>query len=200
MKKWLFIASLIIIIATSIYSVKNYENKLLNKTQTTPYAELSKQQEETSNTSQKGSTVVNPNSQKTSAIDFKLKDLDGNEVSLSQFKGKRVFLNFWATWCGPCIKEMPEIENVFNETKDSDIVILTVNFGESHNTVKTFMDKNNYHFKVLLDSEENVAAKYNIASIPTSYFIDKDGTIVSMQSGPMNKLQMDTRIKDIEKK
>jgi thioredoxin-like negative regulator of GroEL len=53
---------------------------------------------------------------------------------------------------------------------------------------------------VLLDSEENVAAKYNIASIPTSYFIDKDGTIVSMQSGPMNKLQMDTRIKDIEKK
>jgi thiol-disulfide isomerase/thioredoxin len=204
MKKWLLAALLIIIVGASIYSVKNYENKLLDKSNknssTESNSEISANNEKNSNISQNDSVKTSPILQKSSAIDFKLKDLEGKEVSLSQFKGKKVFLNFWATWCPPCKQEMPEIEKVFNETKDSDLVILTVNLGENQNTVKAFMDKNNYHFKVVLDLDEKVATKYNIQSIPTSLFIDKDGNVVSTKNGAMTKAQMDAYIKSIEKK
>ena len=142
---------------------------------------------------------INPNVIKTKAIDFKLKDLDGKELSLSDLKGKKVFLNFWATWCPPCKAEMPEIEKLYEETKDSDLVIVAVEIGEPLSTVKTFIDSNKYSFKVLLDSDQSVASKYNIASIPTSYFIDVNGNIISKNVGAMNIDQMKGYIKTLDK-
>lgn len=141
---------------------------------------------------------VTTNSIKTKAIDFKLKDLNGNELSLSDLKGKKVFLNFWATWCPPCKAEMPEIEKLYQETKDSDLVIVAVEIGEPLDTVKSFIDSNKYNFKVLLDPDQTVATKYNITSIPTSYFIDTDGNIASKHVGGMNIDQMKAYIKTLD--
>jgi thiol-disulfide isomerase/thioredoxin len=204
MKKWMFTIVLILILGASIYSVKQYEKNTINKMQSnnniTNIPQATKTSEPSTETAKDSPILINPNSMKVSALDFKLKDLNGKEVSLSQLKGKRVFLNFWATWCPPCKAEMPEIEALYNETKDSDLVILAVNIGESQNTVKSFMDKNKYNFSVLLDTDNSIAAKYNIQSIPTSFFIDKDGVIVSRHIGSMNKTQMETYIKNIDKK
>lgn len=142
---------------------------------------------------------ANPSAIKTKAIDFKLKDLNGQELSLSDLKGKKVFLNFWATWCPPCKAEMPEIEKLYQETKDSDLVIVAVEIGEPLETVKSFIDSNKYSFKVLIDPDQSVASKYNITSIPTSYFIDTDGNIVSKHVGGMNLDQMKLYIKTLDK-
>ncbi|MFW2488075.1 TlpA family protein disulfide reductase [Clostridium chromiireducens] len=142
---------------------------------------------------------ASPNNIKTKAIDFKLKDLSGNELSLSDLKGKKVFLNFWATWCPPCKAEMPEIEKLYQETKDSDLVIIAVEIGEPLDTVKPFIENNKYNFKVLLDPDQSVATKYSISSIPTSYFIDEEGNIVSKHVGGMNIDQMKAYIKTLDK-
>ncbi|MCJ7691638.1 MAG: TlpA family protein disulfide reductase, partial [Clostridiaceae bacterium] len=134
---------------------------------------------------------------KTPALDFKLKDLNGKEVSLSDFKGKKVFLNFWASWCPPCKAEMPDIEEVYNETKDSDLVIIAINVGESRDTAKSFIEENNFNFKVLLDSDENISNQYKLLGYPTSYFIDTEGNIVSMKSGYMTLEEMKAHINEL---
>lgn len=133
------------------------------------------------------------------AQDFTLKDLNGNEVSLSDFQGKKVFLNFWATWCPPCIAEMPEIEKLYQETKDSDLVILSVETGDSLDTVSAFIEEKGYTFEVLLDGEQSVAIDYGISAIPTSYFIDEEGTIVSKVVGGMDLDEMKNNIEKLDK-
>lgn len=139
-------------------------------------------------------TPPKQNSNAQTAPDFTLLDLNGNKVSLSDFRGKNVFLNFWATWCPPCKAEMPDIEKVYQKYKNDDLIVLTVNLGEDSSTVKKFIDKSNYHFMVLLDSKQAVAEQYNIASIPTSYFIDPEGKIAARRIGSMTEKQMEEYI------
>ena len=186
MKKSLIILIAAILIGVSIITVNTYNTS----------SSRNKASQEDASTKPIG---INPNVIKTKAIDFKLKTLDGKEFSLSDLKGKKVFLNFWATWCPPCKAEMPEIEKLYQETKDSDLVIVAVEIGEPLSTVKSFIDSNNYSFKVLLDSNQSVASKYNIASIPTSYFIDVQGNIISKNEGGMNINQMKASIKTLNK-
>ena len=186
MKKLLIAFIAAILIGVSIFTVNTYNaSNVKNKVA-----------QENTNTKPIG---INPNMIKTKAMDFKLKDLEGKEVALSDLKGKKVFLNFWATWCPPCKAEMPEIEKLYDETKNSDLVIVSVEIGEPLDTVKSFIDKNKYNFKVLLDSDQSVASKYGIASIPTSYFIDIDGNIVSKKLGAMNIDEMKAYIKTLDK-
>lgn len=120
------------------------------------------------------------------SVDFSLTDLNGNNISLSDFRGKRVLLNFWATWCGPCKAEMPDLQKLYQEFLDKDVVVLTVNLGENKNTVKKFIEKNNYEFIVLLDSKNEVGNLYKIQYIPTSYFINEDGDIVNIKTGALS--------------
>lgn len=121
---------------------------------------------------------------------IKLKDLNGKTVSLDDFKGKKVFLNFWATWCPPCKSEMPDIQKLYEENKNANFIIITVNTGDEKEKVIDFMKSNNYTFNVLLDINNELASKYNIFSIPTSFFIDKDGTIIHKINGPLTKDEM----------
>ncbi|WP_298844212.1 TlpA family protein disulfide reductase [Clostridium sp.] len=196
MKRYLIVLIIAILVGGSIYTLNNYN------------ASNSKSNSTVGSTN-KGSTTQNntsiqpietsPNATKTKAIDFKLKDLNGKELSLSDLKGKRVFLNFWATWCPPCKAEMPEIEKLYQETKNSNLVIVAVEIGEPLSTVKPFIDSNKYNFKVLIDPDQRVAAQYNITSIPTSYFIDVDGNIISKNIGGMNIDQMKAYIKTLDK-
>jgi len=195
MKKYLIVLILAIVVGGSIYTLNNYN--------TSNSKSNSSAGSTNSNTTQNNTSIqpieTNPNATKTKAIDFKLKDLNGKELSLSDLKGKRVFLNFWATWCPPCKAEMPEIEKLYQETKNSNLVIVAVEIGEPLSTVKPFIDSNKYNFKVLIDPDQSVAAQYNITSIPTSYFIDVDGNIISKNIGGMNIDQMKAYIKTLDK-
>ncbi|MFZ7942279.1 MULTISPECIES: redoxin domain-containing protein [Bacillaceae] len=118
------------------------------------------------------------------APDFELKTLTGETVKLSDLKGKKVMLNFWATWCGPCKAEMPEMEQFSKEIGD-DTVILAVNIDPQLD-VQSFVDEYKITFPILLDSEDKVNGIYQIMSIPTTYFIDSKGLIKNKYVGTMS--------------
>jgi thiol-disulfide isomerase/thioredoxin len=120
---------------------------------------------------------------KVEAIDFELEDLDGNTRSLSSFRGKVVFLNFWATWCGPCRIEMPSMQRVYNELKDEGFEIVAVDLREDKRVVKKFVKEYELTFPVLLDKTGTVGGIYSARSIPTTYIIDRDGFIVGRMIG-----------------
>ncbi|GEQ21802.1 thiol:disulfide interchange protein tlpA [Clostridium butyricum] len=195
MKKALIIA--LSLIGFSVYTIYNSDSS--NSKSDSSISLVSDKNNAVKNNNSDEPIEVTPNSIKTKAIDFKLKDLNGNELSLSDLKGKKVFLNFWATWCPPCKAEMPEIEKLYQETKDSDLVIVAVEIGEPLDTVNSFIDSNKYNFRVLIDPDQTVATKYNITSIPTSYFIDADGNIVYKHVGGMNIDQMKAYIKTLDR-
>ncbi len=118
------------------------------------------------------------------APDFQLPNLEGQSISLSDFRGNPVLINFWASWCYPCIYEMPFIQEVFEEWSGQGLVMLAINKGESLSTVNDFMQSGNFSFPVLLDINQYVALEYNARSIPTTFFIDKDGMIQAIKVGP----------------
>ncbi|GFP77418.1 TlpA family protein disulfide reductase [Clostridium fungisolvens] len=194
MKKSLFILAVLVLFSLSFYTVMKYTKNKSIKTNASVDANNTKVTNQVNQSTAVNSSTsksgIFKNTQDGKAIDFKLKTLDGKEISLSDFKGKRVFLNFWATWCPPCRQEMPELEKLYQESNDSDLVILTINLGEDNKTVRSFMDKNKYNFNVALDLDQSVAIKYNIVSIPTSILIDSEGNLVSKKIGPMTLEEM----------
>ena len=130
------------------------------------------------------------------APDFELKTLAGDTVKLSDFKGKKVMLNFWATWCPPCKAEMPAMEEFHKEAGD-DVVILAVNI-DPHLDVKAFVDENGITFPIPLDEEDIVNETYQVLSIPTTYFIDTKGNIGNKYIGAMNLDAMKQYTKELK--
>lgn len=110
------------------------------------------------------------------APDFTLKNLDGDEVSLSDYRGKIVLINFWATWCKWCDKEMPDLQKLGKE--NDDIVVLAVDVMEDKETVKKYIEKGKYDFEVVLDEDGNISKTYLVSGYPTSYFVDADGILL----------------------
>ncbi|MFH1032723.1 MAG: redoxin domain-containing protein [Chloroflexota bacterium] len=132
------------------------------------------------------------------APDFQLQSLDGNTVSLSGLRGKPVLLNFWATWCPPCRKEMPYLQQIYNDWTSKGLVLLEIDVGETPATVNEFMKNNNLSMPVLLDVQKEVTRKYGIGAIPTTFFIDIDGIIQERVEGAFpNKLAIEPYIIDI---
>ena len=130
------------------------------------------------------------------APDFSLETLEGEVLSLSQFKGKKVFLNFWATWCPPCRAEMPDIQK-FSE--DEDVVVLAINLTHTEDsllTVDNFIQDRGFTFPVLLDKNGEVAEQYRVQAYPTSYMIDAKGRIQYVALGAMN---YDLMVREFEK-
>lgn len=124
------------------------------------------------------------------APDFTVKDLDGKPISLSDFKGKRVLLNFWASWCPPCRAEMPYMERIYQDYKDDGIAIVAVNMLTTEKKIEDVVDfVNNYEltFPIPLDEEGELGTTYEIMAYPTSYFIDSDGVIRSKMTGTMDE-------------
>jgi len=118
--------------------------------------------------------------------DFTLPLPDGTKITLSQFKGKVVFLNFWATWCGPCRSEMASIEAVYQKLKNRGFEVLAVNLGEPRDKVSGFMNEYKLNFPSVLDERQITGSQYNIRAIPTTYIIDRRGLIIARLVGSIN--------------
>ena len=132
------------------------------------------------------------------APDFQLPNLEGQSISLSDFRGNPVLINFWASWCYPCIYEMPFIQEVYEEWSGQGLVVLAINKGESLSTVNDFLQSGNFSFPVLLDINQYVALEYNAWSIPTTFFIDKDGIIQAIKVGPfLSKAEIENSLSKI---
>jgi len=121
--------------------------------------------------------------EKLEAIDFHLQDVNGGETKLSSFYGKVIFLNFWATWCGPCRAEIPSMEKLYAELHDEGFVILAVNSQETEAQVAEFAQQTSMSFPVLLDSTGKVGASYSVRALPTTYIIDSHGSIRARMVG-----------------
>jgi len=119
-------------------------------------------------------------------IDFTLPMLNKTDFTLSDQKGKVVFLNFWATWCGPCRAEMPSMEAVYQKLKDKGFEIVAVNLGESTTAVSAFVKEYNLNFPVVLDIRSETGSWYNVRAIPSTYIIDRRGLIVARLVGSIN--------------
>ena len=142
------------------------------------------------------------------AIDFSLTDQYGNIHTLSDYKGKVVFLNFWATWCPPCVREMPDIEKIYKEygENNEDVIILGVanpsssaypnNADESKEDIIAFLDDNNYSFPVVFDETGDLLREYYINAFPTTFLIDKNGNVYGYVPAMLTKDMMDNVIQE----
>ena len=121
------------------------------------------------------------------APDFRLEDLSGKKVELKHFKGKVIFLNFWATWCGPCKEEMPSMEALYEKFKERSFAFLAISVDyEEKKKVKEFIDKHHYTFPVLIDPKGLTLDLYKVKGIPTTILIDKKGRMVGKAIGPVD--------------
>jgi peroxiredoxin len=117
------------------------------------------------------------------APSFQLNDLEGKTVSLGDLRGKPVILNFWATWCRPCVDEMPYLQQVREEWSAKGVMLLAINIDASSSEVSQFLQTHKLSLSVLLGYKADVAGRYNIRYIPTTFFIDKDGIIQAVKVG-----------------
>lgn len=118
------------------------------------------------------------------APEFATERLDGERVSLQDFRGKVVFLNFWASWCTPCREEMPAMEELYQAFKDKGFVIVAVNVKESQKKAKTFVKELKVTYPILLDPKGDVSVLYGAWALPLTYLIDRKGIVVGRAFGP----------------
>jgi len=131
------------------------------------------------------------------APDFTLTSVDGELISLRQFRGKPVLVNFWATWCGPCQIEMPAIQSRFEQFKEDGLIVLAVDFDESAESVGAFRDEFALTFELLLDPGGTVQKLYRNRSYPASFFIDPQGVIQVQHIGVMTEGQLDSYLEQV---
>jgi peroxiredoxin len=117
------------------------------------------------------------------APDFTLANSDGQQVSLQQYRGQVVFLNFWATWCIPCREEMPALERLHQTYHAQGLAIISIDLKESAEQVKAFFQKHELSFPALLDQSGSVFRDYLVAGMPTTYLIGRDGTLLARGVG-----------------
>jgi thiol-disulfide isomerase/thioredoxin len=132
------------------------------------------------------------------APNFTLETLDGDEMALTDFRGQKVFVNFWATWCPPCQAEMPHMQELYEE---HDVEILAINLTETEPNVEQvdrFRNDFELTFPILLDHDVSIAELYQIQPIPSSYFIDTNGRIHSVALGALTKEMMVQRIEEMD--
>jgi len=134
--------------------------------------------------------------QEPKAMDFTVYDGEENQVKLSDYFGKPIVLNFWASWCGPCQSEMPDFQEKYLELNDT-VQFLMVNVTGGRETVataKSFISQNGYTFPVFYDSDLNAADTYEVYSLPTTYFIDADGYLMAQATGAISAATLQSGI------
>ena len=129
------------------------------------------------------------------APDFTGELMDGTSITLSELQGKPVIINFWATWCGPCVKEMPAFERLKDDFGDK-IGIIAENCGDDAETVKDFVEENGYTFPVVLDEEYSISMLYPTNSIPYTVVLDAEGKVTHISTGALDADTMYERYKE----
>lgn len=136
------------------------------------------------------------------APDFTLDTLDGNQVTLSELRGRIVVINFWATWCLPCREETPALEKAYKQYKDSDAMILGVNLTnqDSVRDVEAFVQEFGLTYPILLDRDGSVGYLYQVNGLPTTFFVNRDGIIRTvLVGGPMSETFIRSKIEALIK-
>lgn len=118
------------------------------------------------------------------APDFSLTDLKGQMWQLSQLRGKVVFINFWATWCPPCIQEMPSMEALKKKMEGRDFQMLAIMYNDRPEMGQSFMNKEGYTFPALIDADSLVARQYGLTGVPETFIIDTEGILREKFIGP----------------
>lgn len=122
-----------------------------------------------------GRSVISPGEP---APDFKLKDLNGHELSLSDFKGKLVLINFWASWCLPCTSEMPALQRLYSRLKDEGFVIVAIGVDDDRDSLAAFANQYGLSFPIIIDETGEVKKTYGVRGVPESFYVDRAGRII----------------------
>jgi cytochrome c biogenesis protein CcmG/thiol:disulfide interchange protein DsbE len=129
------------------------------------------------------------------APDFTAQTPGGEPVTLSDFRGSVVALNFWATWCAPCQVEMPSLQRASEES--GGLVVLAVNVGEGQERVQAFLDEHSLTFRVALDRDKTIAALYGVRVFPTTVWIDAEGIVRAEHLGPLSEEQIEDYVRQL---
>lgn len=132
------------------------------------------------------------------APDFALQTLAGKTIRLSDYKGKPVLINFWATWCGPCRAEFPDFQKAWTDNADR-LVIIGINntTTDDKSQIPAFLDEYGITFPIVLDESGDTAKVYNILGLPTSIFIDRNGIVNELFTGPLNKAYIEAKLGEL---
>jgi peroxiredoxin len=134
------------------------------------------------------------------AEDFRLTDLAGKEQSLSQYRGKIVLLNFWATWCKPCTTEMPAMQTTYEKLRDKGFVVLAVNELEDDAKVREHIKQYGHTFPVLMDRDNKVANQFGVFGLPVSVFLDQEGRVQEyIKGGLLTEQKIEETVARIQK-
>jgi peroxiredoxin len=128
-------------------------------------------------------------------LDLTVKDMNGASMRLADHKGKVIVLNFWATWCGPCQLEIPELVETYAEYKDQGVVVLGISIDDTAETLRAYAPQKNMTYPVLLMQDDVDQAYGPIFGVPVTFFIGRDGRINRKHFGPVTKAQLDQEIK-----
>ena len=194
----LFIFAIVMICAFILYQNLSTSYKMDSLSVEEPISEMKENNnssfEAQSNNSTPSSTSSREDKETTSEIinlapDFTVYDLDGNQVHLSDFFGKPIIINFWASWCGPCQMEMPDFENAFLNYQN-EIVFLMINMTdgsrETFDIASSFITEKGYHFPVYYDTDYSAAITYSVSSLPTTYFLNAKGELIAHAKGAID--------------
>lgn len=128
------------------------------------------------------------------APDFELLGLDGVTHTLEEYKGKSVVLNFWGSWCAPCVKEMPALQAQWEKWKEQGVVVLGVNVGEDQMTVENFVKQVDINFPVVMDKGRDAVRSYGVSPLPTTFFINTKGKVDTIHIGQLDLNSLDEQI------
>lgn len=128
------------------------------------------------------------------APSFELKSLEGETITLEDYKGQYVFINFWATWCQYCDEEMPDLM-AFQKAHAEEVTVLAVNVNEKNDVVQKYIDKNKLDLKILLDSDGTVSQLYQVSAFPTTFLVDKAGKVIGYIPGKLTAEDMESTFK-----
>lgn len=126
---------------------------------------------------------LQPLDQRVPSEDFSLAILDGSQRSLESFQGNVVLLNFWASWCGPCVEEMPAMQTLYEDLQDDSFSIVAVNVQEGQSVVQSFVDQHGFTYPILMDPTGQTARRYGVRGLPTSYLVAPNGDIIAAKVG-----------------
>jgi peroxiredoxin len=131
------------------------------------------------------------------APDFQVELLDGEIFRLSEQKGKVVWINFWASWCPPCRAEMPDIEAIWQEEQNSDLVVVAVDFAERPDEVREFAERLGMTFPVGLDTTGQITTNYRVSGFPSHFLVDREGILREIRVGLMSQKTMRQKLEDL---